>query len=103
MTLLPRAETSADIVFLHGTPSPAETPQGQGPAMSLAAAQWSASGGFATGPTILDRPLTIATLPGGRATGFPRITRQGDDVVIAWTQPASGSTIRLAVITIAPR
>lgn len=254
VTLLPRADSSADIVFLHGTPAATGSAEGHGPPMSLAAAHWSRDAGLATGASILDPrtcdccqtaaastsrgpvviyrdrsdteirdmsvirsvngtwsaptplhadgwqvngcpvngpavsaigdtlaavwftaardtakvqlafstdagatfgtpiridggmpsgrldveqlrngdalvtwiertgtnstairarlvrrdgtpepPLTIATLPGGRATGFPRMTRRGDDVVLAWTQPGPISTVHLAVLTIVPR
>ncbi len=47
--------------------------------------------------------LTIATVPAGRASGFPRMARRGRDVVLAWTQPGPVSTVRVAVLTVAPR
>lgn len=254
VTVLPRADSTADIVFLHGTPTAVGAAEGHGPPMSLAASHWNRAGGFTAGATILDprtcdccqtaaantsrgpvviyrdrteaeirdmsvirsvdgawsaptplhadgwqvngcpvngpavsalgdtlaavwftaardtakvqlafsvdagatfgapiridggmpsgrvdveqlrngdalvtwiertgtdaseirarlvrrdgtseSPLTIAALPGGRATGFPRMTRRGDDVVLAWTQPGPNSTVHLAVLTIAPR
>lgn len=254
VTLLPRADSSADLVFLHGTPAAAGAAAGHGPPMSLAAAHWSRENGVATGATILDprtcdccqtaaastsqgpvviyrdrsdteirdmsvirsvngawtaptplhadgwqvngcpvngpavsaigdtlaavwftgardtakvqlafstdagatfgapiridggmpsgrldveqlrngdalvtwiertgtdaseirarlvrrdgtqeAPLTIAALPNGRATGFPRMTRRGDDVILAWTEPGPLSTVHLALLTIGRR
>ena len=46
--------------------------------------------------------ITIGGLPGGRASGFPRMARRGSDVVVAWTVPGTPSTIRLASLKIAP-
>lgn len=46
--------------------------------------------------------MTIGGLPGGRASGFPRMARRGADVVVAWTVPGTPSTIRLATLQIAP-
>jgi len=51
-------------------------------------------------------PLTVSNLPHGRATGFPRMTRRGDRVALAWTIPcttAGSSTIELAELRVAPR
>jgi hypothetical protein len=48
-------------------------------------------------------PFTITTLAAGRASGFPRMTRRGRDVVLAWTQPGPVSAVRLAVLAVAPR
>jgi hypothetical protein len=51
-------------------------------------------------------PLTVSKLPPGRATGFPRMTRLGDGVALAWTIPgttAGSSTIQLAELRVAPR
>ena len=33
-------------------------------------------------------PVTVAPVQGGRASGFPRVARQGDDLVFAWTASA---------------
>ncbi len=60
VTLLPRADSSADIVFLNGSPAPARpatgasgAAEGHGPPMRLAQAQWRGAGAVAA-PTILD-------------------------------------------------
>jgi hypothetical protein len=50
-----------------------------------------------------DAPLTIASIPGGRASGFPRMARRRNEVVLAWTVPTVISTIRLVALRIAPR
>ncbi len=47
--------------------------------------------------------LTVSPLSGGRASGFPRMVRRGDGIVLAWTVPGAASEVRLASITIAPR
>lgn len=47
--------------------------------------------------------VTISPLTGGRATGFPRMARRRDDVVLAWTQPGSPSRVRIGTLRIAPR
>ncbi|HYW52117.1 MAG TPA: hypothetical protein VE861_15990 [Gemmatimonadaceae bacterium] len=55
---------------------------------------------------VAEAPLTITTIKGGRASGFPRMTRRGRDVALAWTVPASAtspSTIELATLRITPR
>ncbi len=46
--------------------------------------------------------VTLSALPGGRASGFPRMVRRGDDVVLAWTVPGASSQVRLASLRIAP-
>ncbi len=40
--------------------------------------------------------ITVTTGAEGRASGFPRIARTGDRVVIAWTQPGDPSFVRTA-------
>lgn len=47
--------------------------------------------------------ITIASLPGGRSSGFPRMARRANDVVLAWTESGAASRVRLAVLTIAAR
>jgi hypothetical protein len=47
--------------------------------------------------------ITIATLTKNRASGFPRMVRRRDDVVLAWTMPGATSTIQLASLRIGPR
>ena len=54
-TLLPRADSTADIIFLNGSPSAANSAEGRGPPMSLAIARWTAAGAVAALPTILDQ------------------------------------------------
>jgi len=41
-------------------------------------------------------PTVIATTSAARASGFPRIAAVGDDLVIAWTDPSDGSSVRVA-------
>ncbi len=48
-------------------------------------------------------PLTVSPLSGGRASGFPRIVRRRDGIVLAWTVPGATSEVRLAALKIAPR
>lgn len=43
------------------------------------------------------RAMTIATSSAERASGFPRMTRSGDEVVFAWTEPGQPSRVRTAV------
>lgn len=49
--------------------------------------------------TRIDRPITIAASSAARASGFPRMTLSGNDVVFAWTVPgaASGQPARVQV------
>ena len=59
VTLLPRADSSADILFLNGRaapPSPAGAPavEGHGPPMRLAVARWSRDGIVSGAESILD-------------------------------------------------
>lgn len=48
-------------------------------------------------------PLTVSRLSVGRASGFPRMTRKGDNLVLAWTVPGATSSVQLAELRIAPR
>lgn len=48
-------------------------------------------------------PLSVSSLTAGRATGFPRMTRTGDKLVLAWTVPGPTSSVQLAELRIAPR
>jgi hypothetical protein len=48
-------------------------------------------------------PLTVSRLSVGRASGFPRMTRKGDNLVLAWTVPGPTSSVQLAELRIAPR
>ncbi len=47
--------------------------------------------------------LTVSPLSGGRASGFPRMVRRRDGIVLAWTVPGATSQVRLAALKIAPR
>lgn len=41
-------------------------------------------------------PVVVARSSGARASGFPRITRSGETLVMAWTEPGDTSRVRLA-------
>ena len=43
------------------------------------------------------KAVTMLLRTPGRTTGFPRMTRDGNDVYIAWTQPGEVTTVRTAV------
>jgi hypothetical protein len=45
-----------------------------------------------------DEAITIAESSAARASGFPRMARSENDVVLAWTQPGAQPTVRLAVV-----
>jgi hypothetical protein len=48
----------------------------------------------------LHSPRTIAELPSGRNTGFPRLASSGKVALLAWTEPTTdGSTIRVLRIS----
>lgn len=47
----------------------------------------------------LDPFLTIAAAVESPASGFPRISRFGDDILIAWTEAAQTSQVRMARLT----
>ena len=50
--------------------------------------------------------FTVAKLPQGRASGFPRMVRRGAGVTLAWTvpgTPAAPGSIQLADLRVAPR
>ena len=46
-------------------------------------------------------PVTVARSSGARASGFPRMTRQGDALVAAWTEPGDSSRIHVARLPLA--
>ena len=54
VTLLPRADSTADVVFLNGSPTPEGTAEGQGPPMKVAIARWDKSGRVQGSETTLD-------------------------------------------------
>jgi hypothetical protein len=45
-------------------------------------------------------PVTVSTSSGTRSSGFPRMVRAGDGVILAWTIPGSPSAVLMA--TLAP-
>ncbi len=55
VTLLPRADSTADIVFLNGSPAPAGAPGQRGPPMRVALARWTPAGAVAGAEQILDQ------------------------------------------------
>ena len=43
--------------------------------------------------------MTVSALAGGRASGYPRIARHGDENVFAWTESIDGrSQVQTAVM-----
>ncbi len=48
-------------------------------------------------------PMTVARTAAARASGFPRIARSGDQVVLAWTEAGKPSRLRAAVARVAGR
>ncbi|MGA0920710.1 MAG: exo-alpha-sialidase [Gemmatimonadaceae bacterium] len=51
----------------------------------------------------LEPALVVSPSSGTRSSGFPRMARTADGVVIAWTIPGTPSTIRVARLTAAGR
>ncbi|MBI4408792.1 MAG: exo-alpha-sialidase [Gemmatimonadetes bacterium] len=43
---------------------------------------------------------TVARSSAERASGFPRMVRSGDDVVLAWTQPGQPTRVRVALLPV---
>jgi hypothetical protein len=50
----------------------------------------------------LGPPRVVASSSAERASGFPRMTRAGDALVLAWTEPGTPSTVRVARLSLAP-
>jgi hypothetical protein len=44
-------------------------------------------------------PVTVATTRAARASGFPRMARAGDEILVAWTDSRKPSRIRVARLT----
>jgi len=44
-------------------------------------------------------PVTIAPVSGGRASGYPRMARRGDELILAWTDSGPGEDGALQVQT----
>jgi hypothetical protein len=51
----------------------------------------------------IDPSLVVSPSSGTRSSGFPKMARSADGVVIAWTIPGTPSTIRLARLTVGAR
>lgn len=48
--------------------------------------------------------VAVAALEGGRASGYPRLARHGDELVLAWTETGAGTPrVQTAVATLAAR
>lgn len=47
-----------------------------------------------------DQALSVATAGVARATGFPRMTRAGEEIIFAWTDASSPSRVRLASLSL---
>lgn len=47
----------------------------------------------------LGRAVTVSTSSGTRSSGFPRMVRAGEGVILAWTIPGSPSAILMATLT----
>jgi hypothetical protein len=47
----------------------------------------------------MDPYLTIAPAVQSPASGFPRMIRFGDDIILAWTEAAETSRVRMARLT----
>jgi hypothetical protein len=46
---------------------------------------------------------TLAATTAGRSGGFPRMSRNGSDVLLAWTEPGDPSRVRAALLQLAAR
>ena len=42
-------------------------------------------------------PIVVASSAAARASGFPRLIRNGNELVFAWTQPGDSARVRMAV------
>jgi hypothetical protein len=49
-----------------------------------------------------DDPVTVAESSGARSSGFPRMTRANDEVLIAWRDAGDPPKVRTAVLTVQP-
>lgn len=50
----------------------------------------------------LSAPTTIATVAGSRRSGFPRMVRSGDQLVLAWTVPGETMQVRVGTAPLMP-
>lgn len=51
----------------------------------------------------ISAPITVSTSSGTRSSGFPRMVRSGDGVILAWTIPGSPSAVLMATLAPAAR
>lgn len=49
----------------------------------------------------MGKPIVVARSVGARASGFPKIARQGDALIVAWTDVGEGSRVRVARLPLA--
>lgn len=54
------------------------------------------------GDGTLDAPVTVARSSAARASGFPRMIRYGDGVLLAWTEPGEPGRLRAATVSWSP-
>jgi hypothetical protein len=100
VTLLPRADSTADIVYLNGSPTPEGTAEGQGPPMNVAVARWGKTGGVTAPPTTLDsrscdccQTAAAMTTRGAVVLYRDRSEKEVRDIALrrevkgAWTEP----------------
>jgi hypothetical protein len=48
-----------------------------------------------------DDAVTISAADAARSTGFPRMTRTADGVLLAWTKSGSRDELRIATVRVA--
>jgi peroxiredoxin len=53
------------------------------------------------GGAVLGESLTVAACSGSRDSGFPRLARQGQDLVVAWTDAGPPTQVRAGLLTLA--
>lgn len=46
---------------------------------------------------VMSKGMVVASSAAARASGFPRIVRNGRELILAWTQPGDSARVRLAV------
>ena len=51
----------------------------------------------------VDAPITVSTSSGTRSSGFPRMVRSGEGVILAWTIPGTPSAVLMATLAPAAR
>lgn len=70
--------------------------RGEGDGAAVRARAVGAAGG-------MGEPVTVATSNSTRASGFPRMARAGDRIVLAWTEPGDSSRVRTAYLPLTGR